>query len=608
MEAPPPIPYRSRQHSRRKSLQGPSAHASNRVHIQPASPEVISSLITSLSVISSPANELFESHSTPVSPSASTTSFGNTYNGNRGSGGSFGIDYGAFKQPSLRQLIEEESLDELAASPPVIKTAKPPSGFSPLTAPKSPTKDTSSLKSFLRSRPGSKGSAGSKDKDDSCTIGSLSIEPGVAPAPELRRKRSTDSWDKKQARGHKGLMYMSSKERLREKDLEKKRGSGGTGGGNSKVFGLDRLTTQGFDTQSFMAETPITEEPPSTGEQPKQLKLDTANMPLITNRYSPSIANSPGGIGSGRFIPARDSSLRKPAAQTKKRDSLRASRQLEKELENEKHTGEDAQKRSVAQQEKAPDTTESPHLKVPLEGPEPPLTPTATTLASKQLSEVAKLHEHVLVEDDYDDAAPPPTITQRRERLSPSPDRATRSLSQKRQSGTTDQAEPKLKRSSSRLKRLSAPLSPRHLETDSPSKSNPRPASTVGHSEPARTSEIFVDGRPTSADSIDDAVEAYLASPRLSQKIRHPQTGRTISFSEVGDPEGFAVFCCVGMGLTRYLTAFYDELALTLRLRLITPDRPGVGESEPYTDGTATPLSWPGEFYPIIRSMIANKL
>jgi hypothetical protein len=101
--------------------------------------------------------------------------------------------------------------------------------------------------------------------------------------------------------------------------------------------------------------------------------------------------------------------------------------------------------------------------------------------------------------------------------------------------------------------------------------------------------------RPPSADSIDDAVESYLCSPRLSQKIRHPQTGRVISFSEVGDPNGSAVFCCVGMGLTRYITAFYDELALTLKLRLITPDRPGVGDSEPYAEGTATPLGWPGE-------------
>jgi hypothetical protein len=60
------------------------------------------------------------------------------------------------------------------------------------------------------------------------------------------------------------------------------------------------------------------------------------------------------------------------------------------------------------------------------------------------------------------------------------------------------------------------------------------------------------------------------------------------------------------MGLTRYITAFYDELALTLKLRLITPDRPGVGDSEPYNDGTATPLSWPGTLCQMIYNTIAN--
>jgi hypothetical protein len=99
--------------------------------------------------------------------------------------------------------------------------------------------------------------------------------------------------------------------------------------------------------------------------------------------------------------------------------------------------------------------------------------------------------------------------------------------------------------------------------------------------------------RPTSRDSIDQDIIAVIHAGRLSQKIRHPQSGRTIAFSEVGDPKGHAVFCCVGMGLTRYVTAFYDELATTLRLRLITPDRPGVGESPP--DPNGTPLSWPGK-------------
>jgi len=110
---------------------------------------------------------------------------------------------------------------------------------------------------------------------------------------------------------------------------------------------------------------------------------------------------------------------------------------------------------------------------------------------------------------------------------------------------------------------------------------------------PPERPEKIVEERPSSADSVDQDVNAFIHAPRLSQKIRHPASGRTIAFSEVGDPKGHAVFCCVGMGLTRYVTAFYDELAMTLRLRLITPDRPGVGGSQ--SDPNGTPLSWPGE-------------
>ena len=138
--SPPLIPVRTKVHTRRRSLQGPSTPSSNRVHIQPASPEVISSLISSLSIISSPANQLFEHSSLPNTP-ATSNSIANGYFSSShahrslpASGGSFGLDYGAYNQPSLNELIvTEESLDELAASPPVIRTAKPPSGFSPPT-------------------------------------------------------------------------------------------------------------------------------------------------------------------------------------------------------------------------------------------------------------------------------------------------------------------------------------------------------------------------------------------------------------------------------------------------------------------------------------------
>lgn len=105
-------------------------------------------------------------------------------------------------------------------------------------------------------------------------------------------------------------------------------------------------------------------------------------------------------------------------------------------------------------------------------------------------------------------------------------------------------------------------------------------------------------------DSIEDAVHVYLAAPRLNRTVKHPLTGRTIAFSEVGDPEGAAVFVCVGMGLTRYVTAFYDELAVTLRLRLITLDRPGVGGSEPYpTNDKTGPLGWPEDVLAICQHL-----
>ncbi|CAN9233650.1 unnamed protein product [Alternaria alternata] len=115
----------------------------------------------------------------------------------------------------------------------------------------------------------------------------------------------------------------------------------------------------------------------------------------------------------------------------------------------------------------------------------------------------------------------------------------------------------------------------------------------------------IIEERPASLDSIDLDVHQYLESSRLSQKIRHPQTGRLISFSEVGDPNGFAVFVCVGMGLTRYVMAFYDQLAATLKLRLITPDRPGIGGSQ--SDPTGTPLSWPDDVLVICQSLKINK-
>ncbi|KAH8650094.1 hypothetical protein BX600DRAFT_517310 [Xylariales sp. PMI_506] len=551
--APPVIPPIARHHTSRKPLSTDSRRydESDRIHVPPASPEVISSLITSLSIISKPANSLFDNQalSLPSSPPS----------------GSFGVDYGAYSSPSTRiRLTEQVSLDELAASPPVIRTAPPPSGLSSLTAPKSPKspktpkRESSSggLRSFLRSsRPSSRGSASSHD--DTRSIGNLSVERGLAPTPELHRRRSHDSWGKKSGggRSQKGLMYMSSKERLRASEVERKRSSTGAAGSS-----LD---------PSF-AEMSISEEPLH------------ADPPTIEKQRSHSFEMS----GS---IPVRDSSLRKTGMNSTKRSSHRSSRTRREgdkdftdsipEKEERDHLSElgVSKRRHYSQYDSE---TEATKRKEEARRSDPTL---SRTTGSQRRDDGSKSESGEAVPDE---GAPFPSIYSSRRRSARSTER--------RKSGRTT-PEPneafKTKRSSSRLNRLS--VGPKNSDTENGRATSPEPHVTYE--------------RPRSADSVDDAVESYLCSPRLSQKIKHPQTGRVISFSEVGDADGSAVFCCVGMGLTRYIMAFYDELALTLKLRLITPDRPGVGDSEPYSDGTATPLSWPDDVYAICQALKITK-
>lgn len=541
-----------------------------------ASPEIISSLITSLSVIPKPASAQADGPSGLLQP-LSFSSVGLL----SPAGGSFGVDYGAFTSSAATSEPDGSiPLDELAASPPVIRTAKPPSGFSALTAPKSPVRDASSssgLKSLLTgrttSRPSSKGSIGSRDADTQ-SIGNLSVERGaVSPVPELRRRSSHDSWGKKTGRSQKGLMYMSSKERLREKDTEKKRLSMG-------AVGSDRLSTSGAISprhDAFLAEEPIREE-----SQP----------------YSPHMVETRGSMDNGapspHIIPVRDSSLRKTSSNAK-RSSRRSSRHknepsssdIIQEMEEHHISRTDDGQPPPDFARKSAQPPRGRRSPMPMGSEEP------KTLPSRQRSRPNDNHRHSeqrsfsltastkpysetkhTKEDDIEEGAPFPAVSQGRHR-----------------SGqlTLDPNEGKTKRNSSKLKRLSGPLSPRPDD-----KGGGTAAEGTRKQKSSMEDTHVMYERPESADSIDDAVEAYLCSPRLSQKIRHPQTGRIISFSEVGDSDGSAVFCCVGMGLTRYITAFYDELALTLKLRLITPDRPGIGDSEAYADGTATPLGWPG--------------
>jgi hypothetical protein len=511
-------------------------------------------------------------------------------------GGSFGVDYGAYAKPSLKDLQEEDvPLEDLPASAPVVRTSKPPSGLTVLTSPKSPkspgARESSGLRGILSrrssggvSRPSSRGSVASAAE----SIGKLSIErsqEALSPGLEshgLKKQQSYDSWGMKAARNQRGLMYMSSKERLREKEAEKKRSSIGTIGGNSnRLSSASGPTTPHLDPLS--ADSIINEEP---------------NGDSTFGEHNAGLEGPIDTLANPRLIPTRDSSLRK-----NKRSSARTSRTSKRDSDGAYRTIPELEEQPGAPRPSHVDTTKRRQPKG--QGFDPlsvstGFTQNNSTLLGKPRPDIPTTSPStpaVAMFPDTsadDDGAPSPAVAQGRRR-----DREA-SAEYRRRSGrlTPDPfggyasegggTTAKVKRSSVKLKRLSG--------APSPTPDSAEQGATTGNNRHSDQPHVAYE-RPQSADSVDDAVESYLCSPRLSQKIKHPQTGRVVSFSEVGDPNGSAVFCCVGMGLTRYITAFYDELALTLKLRLITPDRPGVGDSEPYADGTATPLGWPGMWF-----------
>lgn len=496
------VPPRTHRHSRQRSNRGST---SSRHQSQNSGPDVISNLISSLSVISQPATDHFESQ-----PAVGTVLDASP----QPAQGSFGVDYGAYNKPAPfdNPIRNVNNLDDLSATSPVVRTNNRSSFGSISKSPRGP--HDGPLRPFPRSsaassRPSSRGS----DDDDANSIGNLSVEPGTAP--ELRHRKSLDSWGRKPSRTGKSVLYMPSMERLRDRESDKRWTSGS---GDYSVRG------------DLLSEAPISEDQPYQVDGPQK-------------------------------VPTRDSSLRK--GHKKKRSSVRRS------------TADDAAvPAAIAESVGEYEGSRVSNYKSEAGSRRFHSVDKYKSVDGKAWAGLGDLGDEARIaraySEDYDEeSAPSPAISSGRKQWERLPKQAGHS------------------------RRTSGHLTP-HAERSRAASSESRPL-PAGYD------------RPVSPDSVDDAVESYLCSPRLSQKIKHPQTGRVISFSEVGDPEGSAVFCCVGMGLTRYITAFYDELALTLKLRLITPDRPGVGDSEAYSDGTATPLNWPDDVYTICQALKITK-
>ncbi|KAG8533447.1 uncharacterized protein KY384_002230 [Bacidia gigantensis] len=619
---------------KRKSLPASPNHnhdfrrrSSNRVTVKPASPEVISSLIETLSVISAPAEQHFdslpnitESHSTPVSPSAWDTHFPRS-----------GSSFRAPPSPLANGFsIDTESVAE-STSPSITH-------LHPAHAIETPSRRSSKHATEISIKQKSRGAAYEESLDDAYSIGTLSIERGVTPAPSLKlpdKKKSLRSL--RSARSIRSLAMRNSTDSLPKGDVpvfvakkepEKKRerlfltGSGSSSPTpeglsvkkrDSRIdapvdaFDLLHSTDEAGTLPSVLANKRLywDSEDAASSAGPSQSKRSSYNFAhqgqiptrSSSKRQSLSYASrhrrskttqSDRSVGQDDETEAGDDSFvtppQTPTVAIAELDEASVNRRIE-ELREQKAQRDRLEAEAAAASLDIPEEKSRSRSHSPL--PREP-TPDQTTAGKTELKLPNGHVENTPTIAENEETAPSPSV---------------RVVPLRTDKNTETKITPKIHPS---------PLQDNQRSFSAPQRANsklfrrqPRPGTPTSTEKHRRRLSLQIGGpkdtsnnnspRPDSADSIDIAIDEYLSSPRLSQQVANPVTGRVISFSEVGDPNGSVIFCCVGMGLTRYVSAFYDDIAKALKLRLITPDRPGVGGSEPYADENNTPLNWPDD-------------
>ncbi|OJJ49545.1 hypothetical protein ASPZODRAFT_59243 [Penicilliopsis zonata CBS 506.65] len=467
----------------------------------------------------------------------------------------------------------------------------------------SPGKAKASVKADPSSvRPTSRGSYASSKVglgDEASSFGMISAEPGPR-ASTAASIASSSSGGRKSLRDQLGILRKASRELSCEKDRKAERLRKTSSYNDSLRHNIPRSRAS-LRSMHSMADLAEEGRPAGSAMEPHQEDVPTT-VPKENGHSSPSTAevvnmSIPGGIGSGRVIPTRESSLRHSySSSSKKRVSARHSRYSSrgsKDLRLE--TGVEAEQVTRRIQEVK---DQQQRIKSELQGDKSPVRSTRGASArpthpSRALTDPNPVPLHHVTTDDtrsnLEESAPSPYVMTGKMRSSA---RSAGPLS----SRTPNMQPLALRKSLEKQDLMDKVYSRRSVESLAPmtplsTRSHRRtPSGPVSPGHASTTEE-----RPSSSDSIDLAVFDYVDSPRLTQRVTHPTSGRTIAFSEVGDPKGYVVLCCLGMGLTRYLMAFYDELARTLKLRLVTLDRPGVGESGPYLDEPGNPLSWPDD-------------
>ncbi|MCJ1338160.1 hypothetical protein MMC09_003445 [Bachmanniomyces sp. S44760] len=636
---PPRSSRRIKNNRKRRSLPPQSSSVAewraSRLKTQATSPEVISSLITSLSSITTSAEQqldqipnLASTRSAPASPNPETTQLPLI----------LGLEgYVCQQDPgsSLRNGLGMEDVTQVDGRPnglnllhpsksafaPVVRTSKRPSGLS-----SNPAQKRTSMVNRLR--PGSQ-TQSSYLPDVVQTMGNISVPPQSPIFPGAEQIRAVGS-----SRSLRSLQSKHSTDSVRGSESEQRRHKHLFANGHTRSPNFRYASANAYDTPPTSPFLPQNHDHQAENVQPSAqipIRASSAQVPNLSTPISATNDTASGEVESGKKVPNRQSSLRYSSDSSPMRRK-RLSIRLEKDISP-------AAIGLITREIVDPATA----VKKIMDDP-------GQDDVSKRIEELKELKLRRTRPSELDDR--PVSLMERRHSRDenalpakglPRPATVFSSSPSPQKYSSGHALRMPAKRAATLPESLhvghrnlpSSPLNTTTMNGRSPtvprtvgSSSLPngnkasvqqcssRPSSPFARERPNRSvysqnshpNTIFsLDPRPSSAQSIDQTVDDYLSAPRLSQKIHVQQTGRQICFSEVGDPLGSAVFCCVGMGLTRYITSFYDELALTLRLRLITLDRPGVGDSEPHADDSDTPLGWPDDVLAVCQHLDISK-
>ena len=602
-------PWNSRSHTSLKRSSNsarqhsPSTKSPNTPPIAtPAPPEVISSLISSLSAISEPVEEHFGSlpaindspaeqeatlaarasrqslRATVRAPSSSSVQHQNHQNG-------WGMDYGAYKR--REEVVDEYDSDEDAAPPPPVRMAKAPT---PVKSKNSSKHSSSSILGYRASQ----ASLGLRDSQQNLRRSADAVSIGMPSIDRLHNSSTVSLASSADTAQGQGLQRKKSRELLSDTI----NGAAPEDGGDPQRTGLlseaAKLLRPARSRQSLKKEHVTSTH--NTSPRPALVRTGTSRSSglSVTSPVSPISSGSSQsaashGILNGHLIPSRRSSLRYSISGSIREDEQkRYSMNLEdmaidRTLIEEDHSTvkrirELQEARERRQREWRKESKRSDRAK-------------SNSLSGTKLLRRSSSHQssHMSIAEEISTQSNPADGHAATARVAHNNSSAQRPTSQVSNSslnlstplGNSLSLQNRGAHASESAARSGNSAIPwnQHMAV-----TNGKPGSSTGQDHPTAQGE-----------KVELEVETFLESSRLTQTIYHPHTGRAIAFSEVGDPDGFAVICCVGMGLTRYLTAFYDELARTLRLRLITPDRPGIGQSEPGATGTGMPLNWPDD-------------